>query len=105
MNPLSWFGVDGDRILQVLWEVGERVFYRGERHADGHLAAVLAMLPAATHPTSATIRRLVGGHGVKEELEGAWAEFVHERGQIILVLGDSGSEPIHRVLATPVVMR
>jgi polar amino acid transport system substrate-binding protein len=35
MNPLSWFGVDGDRRLQVLWEDGERAFYRGERHSDG----------------------------------------------------------------------
>ena len=107
MNPLSWFGVDGDRSLQVLWEVGERVFYRGERHADGHRAAVPAVLPAAEHPTPATIGRLVRGHELKDEFDGAWAvrplEFVHERGR--MVLEDSGSEPMHRVLATPIVMR
>ena len=36
MNPSSWFDADGDRSFQVLWEEGDRVFYRGRRRgADG----------------------------------------------------------------------
>jgi polar amino acid transport system substrate-binding protein len=96
MNLLSWFGVEGDRSLQVMWEDGERTFSRGERHADGHRAGVLAVLPAAEH-------------GQKDELDGAWAgrplEFVHERGRIMLVLEDTGSEPLHRLLGAPIERR
>jgi polar amino acid transport system substrate-binding protein len=40
MNPLSWFGVDGDRRLQVLWEDGERA----ARKALACLLIVLAFL-------------------------------------------------------------
>jgi PAS domain S-box-containing protein len=109
MNPLSWFGADGDRDLQVLWEDGERVFCRGERHADGHRAAVLAVLPAAEHPTPATIDRLVHEHGLKDELDGAWAarpiELVRDRGRTMLVLEDTGGEPLHRLLGAPMEMR
>jgi polar amino acid transport system substrate-binding protein len=52
MNPLSWFSADGDYSLQVLWEDDERVFCRG--HVNGDRTSVLAVLPAAEHPTPAT---------------------------------------------------
>jgi hypothetical protein len=54
MNPSTWFGANGDRSLQVLWEDGECAFCRGERDADGHRAAVLAVFPTAEQPTPAT---------------------------------------------------
>src|SRR6202140_3638172 len=73
MNPSSWFGAGGDSSLQVLWEDGERVFCRRESHADGYRAAVLSVLPAAEHPTPATLDRLAHEYGLKEELDGAWA--------------------------------
>src|SRR3982074_1470501 len=73
MNPSSWFGAGGVSVLQVLWEDGERVFCRGESHADGDRAAVLAVLPAAEHPTPATLDRLAREYGLKDELDGAWA--------------------------------
>src|ERR1700704_1531909 len=109
MNPTSWFGVDGDSNLQVLWEDGERVFRRGESHADGYRAAVLAVLPAAEHPAPATLDRLAREYGLKDELDGAWAvrplELVRDRGRTMLVLEDTGSEPLHRLLGPPMEMR
>ena len=109
MNPSTWFGADGDRRLQVLWEDGERVFCRGERHADGHRAAVLAVLPAAEHPTPATLDRLAREYELKDELDGAWAvrplELVRERGRTMLVLEDTASEPLHRLLGAPMEVR
>ena len=68
MNRSSWFGADGDSGLKVLWEDGELVFCRGESHADGRRAAVLAVLPAAEHPTPATLDRLAREYGLKDEL-------------------------------------
>src|SRR6267154_207960 len=109
MKPSSWLGAGGDSSLQVLWEDGERVFCRGERHADGCRAAVLAVLPAAEHPTLATLDRLAGEYGLKDELDGAWAvrplELVRERGRIMLVLEDTCSEPLDRLLGVPMEVR
>src|SRR5271163_304902 len=60
MRSFSWLGAGGHSSLQVLWEDGERVFCRGESHAGGYPAAVLVVLPAAEHPTPATLDRLAG---------------------------------------------
>jgi predicted ATPase/signal transduction histidine kinase/GAF domain-containing protein len=109
MHPSSWFGADGDWSLQVLWEDGERVFCRGERNANGYRAAVLAVLPAAEHPTPATLDRLAREYGLKDELDGAWAvrplELVHDRGRIMLVLEDTQGEPLQRLLEAPMEVR
>src|SRR6202163_1847458 len=106
MNPSSWFGAGGDSSLQVLWEDGERVFCRGENHADGDRAAVLVVLPAAEHPTPATLDRLAREFGLKDELDGAWAvrplEFVRERGRVMLVLEDTSREPLDLMLGAPI---
>ena len=100
------FGGDGDRNFQVLWEDGERVFCRAWHHdADGSRHAVLAVLPAAEHPTAATLERLAHEYGLKDALDGSWAtrplELVRDRGQTILLLEASGSEPLDRLLGAP----
>jgi len=88
-----------------LWEDGERVFCRGERRADGHGAAVLAVLPATERPAPATLDRLAHEYELKDELDGAWAvrplELVRDCGRIMLVLEDTDSEPLHRLLGPP----
>jgi PAS domain S-box-containing protein len=115
MNPSSWFGAGGDSSLKLLWQDGERVFCRRENHicggenqASGYQAAVLAVLPAAEHPTPATLDRLAREYGLKDELDGAWAarplELVRERGRIMLVLEDTYSEPLDRLLGAPMDM-
>src|SRR6266850_1883731 len=105
MNPSSWFGADGDSSLKILWEDGERVFCRREGHADGYRPAVLAVLPAAEHPTPATLDRLAHEYGLKEELDGTWAvrplELIREGGRTMLVLEDPGGEPLERLLGAP----
>src|ERR1700737_4632520 len=102
MNPSSWFGAGGDSSLQVLWGDGERVFCRGESRAEGYRTAVLAVLPAAEHPTPATLDRLAREYELKDELDGAWAvrplELVRDRGRLMLVLEDPRSEPLYRLL-------
>src|ERR1700757_651155 len=109
MNPSSWFGAGGDNSLQGLWEDGERVFCRKESPADANRAAVLVELPAAEHPTPATLDRLACEYGLKDELDAAWAvrpiELVRELGRTMLVLEDTRSEPLHRLLGVPMEMR
>jgi hypothetical protein len=66
LNP-STLLADGSANFQALLEDGERVFCRvGSRaNADG---SVLAVLPAAEHPTPATLHHLAHDYGLKEEL-------------------------------------
>src|ERR1700730_9657915 len=105
MDPSSWSGTGRVSGLQVLWEDDERVFCRGESHADGHRAAVLAVLPAAEHPTPASLDRLAREYALKDKLDGARAvrplELVRERGRIMLLLEDTSSEPLDRLLGVP----
>src|ERR1700692_163125 len=109
MSPSSRFGADGDSSLKVLWEDGERVFCRRESHVDGERAAVLAVLPAAEHPTPATLDRLAREYELKDELDGAWAvrplELVRDRGRVMLVLEDTVSEPLDQLLGAPMEVR
>src|ERR1700692_832717 len=109
MNPSSWFGAGGDSSLQVLWEDGERVFCRGKSRANGDRGPVLVVLPAAEHPTPVTLDRLAREYGLRDELDGAWAvrplKLVRERGRIMLVLEDTCSEPLDRLLGTPMEVR
>jgi predicted ATPase/signal transduction histidine kinase len=106
LSTSTRFSADGDRNFQVLWEDGDRVFCRAWRQdANGNRSDVLAVLPAAEHPTAATLARLAHEFGLKDVLDGAWAtrplELVRDRGQTMLVLEDSGREPLERLLGAP----
>jgi PAS domain S-box-containing protein len=106
LNPFARSGTEGDSSLQVLWEDGDRVLCRGwRRGANGNRYAVLTVLPAAEHPTPASLDRLAHGYALKDELEGAWAvrplALVRERGRTMLVLEDPGGEPLARQLGAP----
>jgi PAS domain S-box-containing protein len=89
-----------------VWQDGERILCRGWRDgADGGRRAVLAVLPAAEHPTPPSLDRLAHEYGLKDELDGTWAarplELVRERGRTMLVLEDPGGEPLDRHLGAP----
>jgi PAS domain S-box-containing protein len=103
MNPSPRFGAGGDKSLRVLWEDGERVFCRRERVNDDY--RTLAVLPAAEHPTPATLDRFAREYGLKDELDSAWAarplELIREHGRIMLVLEDTSSEPLDQMLGAP----
>src|SRR5271168_3702015 len=103
MSTSTRCSADGDRNFQVLWEDGDRVFCRAwRRDADGSRRDVLAVLPAAEHPTAATLERLAHEFGLKDALDGAWAtrplELLRDHGQTMLVLEDQSGEPLGRLL-------
>ena len=92
-----------DKSLQVFWEDGERVFFRGSRpNAEG---AVLAVLLATEHAAVLGLDRLAHEFSLKNELDGTWAvrpaELVRERGHSMLVFDDPGGEPLERLLRAP----
>ena len=103
MRPANLFSVNDN--FQVLWQDGDRIVCRGARHANVEQSDVLIVLPAAEHPTPATLDRLAHEYGLRDDLDGAWAarplEFIQEGGRTILVLEDSGGEPLDRLLGAP----
>ena len=106
MNPSSKFGAGGDSGLRVLWQDSERVVCREWRlDADGQRKAVLAVRPAAEHPTPASLDRLGHELGLKDELDGAWAvrplDLTRDGRRSMLVLEDSGGEPLAALLGGP----
>ena len=89
--------------LQILWEDGERIFCRTWRDgADGHLLGAIAVVPAEEHPTPRSIDRLRHEYELKDHLDSAWAarplDLVRDAGRTMLVLQDSGGEPLERLL-------
>ena len=95
-----------DASSEVLWEDGERVFCRERRLGnDGKLRSVLIVRLAAEHPTPVSLDRLTHEYALRDELDGGWAvrplELIHERGRTLLVFEDPASEPLDRLLGTP----
>jgi len=107
VHPLNLLDANGSANFQVLLEDGERVFCRVGSHANAD-GSVLDVLPAAEHPTPATLNRLAHEYGFKDELNGAWAarplELIRDGGRTMLVLEDPGGEPLERLLGVPFEM-
>src|SRR5215472_4672976 len=106
MVPDFLNGTYSDGSSQILWEDGERVFRRGWRPDDsGGRSSVLIVLPAAEHPSRASLNRLAHEYELKDELDAAWAvrplDLVREAGRTVLVLEDAGGEPLEGVLGAP----
>jgi PAS domain S-box-containing protein len=104
MSPLSRVRTEGDDGIQILWEDSERVFCREWRpDANGNARPVLLVLPAAEH--AAILDRFAHEYELKDQLEDAWAvrplELVREGGRTVLVLNNSGGEPLERLLGSP----
>jgi PAS domain S-box-containing protein len=95
--------------LEMAWDDGERLVYRGLRQgADGEQTAVLAVVPAAEPPMSDGLDRLMHEYDLKPELDRAWAvrplELVRDRGRAILVLEDPGGQPLELLLGSPMAV-
>jgi PAS domain S-box-containing protein len=104
MSPFSRVRTEGDDGIQILWEDSERVFCREWRpDANGNARPVLLVLPAAEH--AAILDRFAHEYELKDQLEDAWAvrplELVREGGRTVLVLNNSGGEPLERLLGSP----
>ncbi|MCC8935668.1 AAA family ATPase [Bradyrhizobium sp. Arg68] len=97
---------DPDGSSQILWEDGERVICRGWRLGDdGNRNAVLVVMPAAEHPSRASLDRLIHEYALKDELDGTWAvkplELTSDVPRPALVLEDTGGRALHQLLGEP----
>src|SRR5580704_11614652 len=74
--------------------------YRGRQH--GNPSPVLAIAPSAEQPSPQTLRRLEHEYSLAAELDSAWAAkplaLTRHAGRTILLLHDSGGEPLDGIL-------
>jgi PAS domain S-box-containing protein len=96
----------GDDGPEILWEDGERLFCREwVPSSDGKPKKVLIVRLASDSPTPASVDRLAHEYDLKDELDGAWAvrplRLIREHGRTSLMLEDPDSEPLDRLLGTP----
>ena len=66
-------GAEGEDSLEVVWEDGEFLLRRARLDIDGERREVLTLLPAAEHPTPATLDRFAHEYALKDKLDVAWA--------------------------------
>src|SRR5215471_11604512 len=103
MVPHSLNSTNSDGGSQILWEDGERVFRRGWRLDDnGKRRDVLMVIPAAGHLSRSSLDHLSHEYELRYELDGVWAvrplDLVRDAGRTMLILEDTGCEPLARVL-------
>jgi PAS domain S-box-containing protein len=106
MRSSTWIIDGGNTVLDLAWEDGDQVILRGRRTgAGGEPHAILAVIPAAEHPTPPSLDRLVHEYGLRDELDRSWAarplELVREHARTVLVREDPGGEPLPRALGAP----
>jgi PAS domain S-box-containing protein len=107
MTEFAWVDTGGEhRLLQPLWDDGERLYCRTWRNnAEGVRHALMAVLPAAEHPAPTTISRLAHEFALKDYLDGAWAarplELVRSRGRTLLLLESQCTSTLDSLLGKP----
>ena len=106
VEPVVFGSTRMDSRFQVLWEDDDRIFCRASHpDSDGGCSAVLAVLPKMKHAPSASLDRLAHEFGLKDQLDGAWAMrplgLECDGGRPVLLLEDSGGEPLERLLGAP----
>ncbi|QAU45234.1 AAA family ATPase [Bradyrhizobium guangzhouense] len=99
MNLSSFMGTGWAHGPQVLCDEEGILLCRTSRERiDGERQVVLAVVPAAEHPSPRSLDRLAHEFALKDELDGAWAakplELLQDHGRTILVLEDRGGEPL-----------
>ncbi|MBH5402594.1 AAA family ATPase [Bradyrhizobium sp. CNPSo 4010] len=109
MNLSSFMGPGRAHGPQVLCdEEGIRLCRTRRESIDGERQVVLAVVPAAEHPTQHSLDRLAHEFALKGELDSAWAakplELVQNRSRTILVLEDVGGEPLTWLMDAPMEM-
>jgi PAS domain S-box-containing protein len=107
MTDFAWVDTGGEhRVLQPLWDDGERLYCRTWRNnAEGVQQALMAVLPATEHPAPITFSRLAHEFALKDYLDGAWAtrplELVHSHGRTLLLLESQSTSTLDSLLGEP----
>src|SRR5580700_9067256 len=91
--------------LQLAWEDGDRIFYRGLRDGVKDQQAVLVVFPSTNPATVDNLKRLIHEFDLRDDLaDDSWAAqplaLLREQGQPVLVLKDNEGDPLHLLVRT-----
>jgi PAS domain S-box-containing protein len=93
--------------LDLLRDDGEFILYRGHA-AETERPSILLLAPAATRPSSETLKKIAHEYSLSSDLDRVWAVrpmSVSERGaQITLVLEDPGGQTLDGLILGPMAM-
>ncbi len=95
-------------VLEALRTDEEFVLYRGEHSNQPGSPSIFLLAPASMPPAPETLRKIGHEYSLRDELDSAWAvrslALSEHRGQMTLVLEDSGGETLDRFLPGPMEM-
>lgn len=93
-----------DKKIAILWDDGERVFWREPSSTLAGQNQLFARL-AADQPMPASLERIAREFELRDELDGEWAvrplALLHDGAQTVLSFDDPGGEPLAQRLGAP----
>jgi predicted ATPase len=91
---------DSEYLLEPLRAGADFTLYRGRD--CGKQVPILALAPAAEHPSPQSLRRLEHEYSLASEFDTAWAALplalTRHQGRVVLILNDPGGEPLDQVI-------
>jgi PAS domain S-box-containing protein len=95
--------------LETIRKDDEFILYRGTRQSDATSSSIFVLTPASEHPAVASLRRMEHEYSLQAELDPDWAVIpiglVKHDGRTMLVLANSGGDPLDRFIGTPLELR
>jgi PAS domain S-box-containing protein len=96
--------------FETLRRDGEFIVYRGQhrRQTEARPPSILVVTPVSERPALGSLRRMEHEYSFKAELDPGWAvqplALASHEGRTMLVLTDSGGEPLDRLLEKPMAL-
>jgi len=93
--------------LKTLRKDGEFILYRGQHQRPAHASppTILVVTPVLERPALGSIRRMEHEYSLRAEIDPGWGvrpfSLAPHMGRTMLVLTDSGGEPLDRLLGRP----
>jgi hypothetical protein len=85
------------------------LYYSGTRQTDATASSIFVLTPALEHPAVASLRGIEHEYSLQAELDPDWAVIpiglVKHDGRTMLVLANSGGDPLDRFIGTPLELR
>jgi serine/threonine protein kinase len=95
--------------LETIRKDDEFILYSGTRQTDATSSSIFVLTPASEHPAVASLRGIEHEYSLQAELDPDWAVIpiglVKHDGRTMLVLANSGGDPLDRFIGTPLELR
>ena len=95
--------------LETIRKDDEFILYSGTHQTDATASSIFVLTPALEHPAVASLRGIEHEYSLQAELDPDWAVIpiglVKHDGRTMLVLANSGGDPLDRFIGTRLELR